>query len=183
MNAVFFTAILLTGTVSYIIYAIPMEAGMALLVWIGAIIFVQGFNAVPAKHYPGLTIGMLPVVGGFAALVIRDAVGATNTGFSKELLSTMTHVRNFAAEGVFMSVLWAGATVCLVERAFVRAAVWMIFAAAFSALGLMHSYHVTHLDVFPAVEPAWQWVWSYLAMAGIFLVIPWMAKPDDSMTH
>ncbi|MEJ1971103.1 MAG: hypothetical protein WDM96_00810 [Lacunisphaera sp.] len=52
LNAAFFTAVLLTGTFSYIAYAVPVEAGMAILVWIGATMFMQAFSSVPVKHYP-----------------------------------------------------------------------------------------------------------------------------------
>jgi AGZA family xanthine/uracil permease-like MFS transporter len=74
LNAAFFTVVLLTGTFSYIAYAVPVEAGMAILVWIGATMFMQAFSSVPVKHYPAVAIGMLPPVAGFAALAVRHAL-------------------------------------------------------------------------------------------------------------
>lgn len=187
LNAAFFTVVLLTGTFSYIAYAVPVEAGMAILVWIGATMFMQAFSAVPVKHYPAVAIGMLPPVAAFAALVIRHALAGAGVTFSPELLEKISTLRNYAVSGIFsadsgyifMSVLWSGAVVALTERQFRRASLWMLGAAAFAACGFMHATKITPFDVIGSVEPAWPWVWSYVATAVLFAVIPWVAKPTD----
>lgn len=187
LNAAFFTVVLLTGTFSYIAYAVPVEAGMAILVWIGATMFMQAFSSVPVKHYPAVAIGMLPPVAGFAALAVRHALAGAGIAFSPELLEKIATTRNFAVSGVFagdagyifMSILWSGAVVEMVERRFRRAAAWMVGAAVFSALGFMHAIKVTPFDVIGSVTPAWPWVWAYLGAAGVLVAIPWIARPTD----
>lgn len=187
LNAIFFTAVLLTGTFSYIAYAVPVEAGMAILVWIGATMFMQAFSAVPAKHYPAVAIGMLPPVAGFAALLFRHALAGAGVAFSPELIAKIAAARNYAVSGVFagdsgyifMSILWSGAVVEMVERRFRRAAAWMLGAAFFSALGFMHATKVTPFDVIGSVEPAWRWVWAYVGAAAVLAAMPWVAKPAD----
>jgi len=187
LNAAFFTVVLMTGTFSYIAYAVPVEAGMAILVWIGATMFMQAFSAVPMKHYPAVAIGMLPPLAGFAALVIRHALAGAGVPFSPELMEKITTLRNYAVSGVFagdsgyifMSILWSGAVVAMVERQFYRAAGWMIGAAIFSAGGFMHATRVTPFDVIGVVEPAWPWVWAYGGTAVLLSVIPWIARPTD----
>jgi AGZA family xanthine/uracil permease-like MFS transporter len=191
LNAVFFTLILLTGTLSLITYAVPIEAGMAILVWIGATLFIQAFSTVPTKHYPALAMGMLPVVGGFTALVIRDALAGAGNDFSPGLLHRIEQTRNFGLSGVFaidagyifMSVIWAMTTVYVVERRFKQAAFCVFFAAGVSLLGLMHSYQVTKFDVISAVQPAWEWAGSYVLMGFVFLLIPLLARPEDETAH
>ena len=187
LNALFFTIVLLTGTFSFIAYAVPVEAGMASLVWIGASMFIQAFAAVPAKHYPAVAIGMLPPVAGFAALVTRHALAGAGVPFSPELIEKIAGTRNFALGGVFtgdagyifMSILWAGAVVEMIERRFRRAAAWMAAAALFAALGFMHAIKVTPFDVIGAVEPAWSWVWAYLGAAALLALMPRIARPTD----
>lgn len=189
LNAVFFTAVLLTGTFSYVAYAVPVEAGMAILVWIGATMFMQAFSAVPAKHYPAVAIGMLPPVAGFAALMFRHGIAGAGVPFSPELLAKIEATRGYAIEGVFaadagyifMSILWSGAVVAIVERKFRAAALWMLGAAAFSALGFMHATRVTPFDVIGAVEPAWRWVWAYVGTAALLVAIPWIARETDEV--
>ena len=187
LNALFFTAVLLTGTFSYIVHVVPVEAGMALLVWIGATMFMQAFSAVPAKHYPAVAIGMLPPVAGFAALMFRHALSGAGLAFSPELIAKITATRNYAVAGIFagdsgyifMSILWSGAVVAIVERKFRTAAGWMLGAAMFSAFGFMHATKVTPFDVIGAVEPAWRWVWAYTGLAALLAVMPWIARPVD----
>ncbi|HEY9248372.1 MAG TPA: hypothetical protein VIO38_04540, partial [Rariglobus sp.] len=191
LNAIFFTVVLLTGTLSYVAWLVPVEAGMAILVWIGATLFIQAFSAVPAAHYPAVAIGMLPVLGAFAAMVTRHALSAAGTVFSPGLLSRMNELRNFAATGmfaidagyIFMSIIWAAATVCLIERRSAAAAGWMLGAAALSAAGLMHAYQVTAYDVIANLRPAWPWVWAYLAVAALFAVLPWVTRPESEGGH
>ncbi|HKB89076.1 MAG TPA: hypothetical protein VKC60_01035 [Opitutaceae bacterium] len=79
-----------------------------------------------------------------------------------------------------MSVVWAAATVAIVERPFRRAALWMVLAAGFSALGFIHSYKITTFDVITVIRPAWNWTWAYLIMAATFCSAPYLFKPDDS---
>lgn len=187
LNAIFFTAVLLTGTFSYIVHVVPVEAGMAILVWIGATMFIQAFSAVPVKHYPAVAIGMLPPVAGFAALMFRHALSGAGVAFSPELLQKIANSRNYAVAGVFagdsgyifMSILWSGAVVAIVERKFRTAAGWMLGAAMFSALGFMHATKITPFDVIGAVEPAWRWVEAYLGVAAVLAIVPWIAKPTE----
>jgi AGZA family xanthine/uracil permease-like MFS transporter len=187
LNAAFFTLVLLTGTFSYIAYAVPVEAGMAILVWIGATMFIQAFSSVSVKHYPAVAIGMLPPVAGFAALVTRHALAGAGVPFSSELLTRISETRNYALRGVFagdagyifMSILWAGAVVEMTERRFNRAALWLVAAAVFSALGFMHATTITPFDVIGAVQPAWPWVAGYLAMAAVLAAMPLIARPTD----
>ena len=185
LNAVFFTVVLLSGTLSLMTYAVPVEAGMAVLVWIGATIYIQAFSAVPAAHYPAVAVGMLPVAGGFTALVARHALVGAGVTFSPELIGHIERSRSFSLNGAFatdagyilMSVLWASATVFLIERRFGRAAFCMVLAALACAAGLMHGYAVTPSDVVAVARPAWRWVIAYLAMATIFVGVPFVARP------
>ncbi|MCH6258443.1 hypothetical protein MLD52_17920 [Puniceicoccaceae bacterium K14] len=187
LNAICFTFLLLTGSISYIAQLIPIEAGMAILVWIGATIFIQAFSTVPQKHFPAVAVGMLPVVGGFTALIIRHALGGSDTLFSPDLLGQINDNRNFAITGVFASdvgyifssVIWAATTVAVIERNFARAAIWMLCGATMAITGLIHSFQIQPFDVVGAVAPAWSWFWSYLATALLFIIIPLIASPDD----
>ena len=187
LNAVFFTLVLLSGTLSLMTYAVPVEAGMAVLVWIGATIFIQAFAAVPTRHYPAVAVGMLPVAGGFTALVARHALVGAGVTFSPELIAHIERSRSFSLNGAFatdagyilMSVLWASATVFLIERRFIRAAFCMVLAALACAAGQMHGYAVTPSDVVAVARPVWRWVIAYVAMAAVFVFVPWIARPTS----
>jgi len=52
LNGVFLTVVALTGTLALIAWAIPVDAGMAIVLWIGIVMSAQAFQAVPRAHAP-----------------------------------------------------------------------------------------------------------------------------------
>lgn len=52
LNGAFITLICLTGSLSYIAWAIPIDAGMAIMLWIGIVIAAQAFQETPKNHAP-----------------------------------------------------------------------------------------------------------------------------------
>lgn len=187
LNAVFFTVLILSGGITYLAHFIPIEAGMAILVWIGSTIFIQAFQTVPIRHFPAVSIGLLPVVGGFAAIVARHALAGSGATYSAEMLQGISDTRNFAISGmfasdagyIFTSVIWAAATVAIIERKFTQAAIWFLAASGLSAAGLIHSFQITPFDIVSQLAPAWEWSLSYLATALLMLALPFISTPDD----
>lgn len=63
LNGVFMTLVCLTATLSLIAWAVPIDAGMAIVLWIGLVITAQAFEATPRAHAPAVALGLLPGVG------------------------------------------------------------------------------------------------------------------------
>src|SRR5258706_12192604 len=61
-NGAFVTIVCLTGSLAFIAHAIPIDAGMAIVLWIGIVITAQAFQTVPREHAPAVVIGILPGV-------------------------------------------------------------------------------------------------------------------------
>jgi len=70
-------------------------------------------------------------------------------------------------------------TVAVIERQFLRAALWCVAAAALSVLGLLHSYRWTPADTVLLLAPAWPWAIAYLVMAGCFALARWVTVPVE----
>jgi adenine/guanine/hypoxanthine permease len=197
LNAVFFTAILLTGSLSVVIHFVPVEAGMAILVWIGFTIFSQAFTATPARHAPAVAAGLVPAFAAYVAVTVKNTLAGTGLGargaapFPAGMLADFPAVRQFFVEGVFAldagniyaSVVWAATTAAVIDRQFRRGAVWMLVGAALSASGLMHAFAVTSGDVVGVLKPAWKWVWGYGIFAAVLALVPWVSRPDDEAGH
>lgn len=80
LNGVFFTVVFLLGLGMLIVSAIPMEAGMAIVLYIGVMIAAQSYEATPTKHYPAVALGFFPAVAMMAVLLmpqILAGVGAS----------------------------------------------------------------------------------------------------------
>src|SRR5207244_1667643 len=60
LNGVVMSLICFSGTLALIAWAVPIEAGMAIVLWIGIVIAAQAFQAVPRAHAPAVVMGLLP---------------------------------------------------------------------------------------------------------------------------
>ena len=91
LNGVFVTIICLTGTLAWIAWAIPIDAGMAIVLWIGMMIVAQAFQATPREHAPAVVVGLLPGIGAWGALMAKNGLRAAGLGgpagpFSESLI-------------------------------------------------------------------------------------------------
>lgn len=192
LSGVFTTIVCLTGSLAYIAWAVPIEAGMAIVLWIGLVIAAQAFSATPRAHAPAVVLGMLPGVAAWGALMIKAGLRAGDTPMSPALVPAFVRADvwvdgAFALEQgfIFTAMLLAAATVAVIERRFTQAAAWCLVAAALSLAGLMHSYAWTPADTVLSLAPAWPFVTAYALMAAVFLLAPLLTRPvaDDEPGH
>jgi AGZA family xanthine/uracil permease-like MFS transporter len=183
LNGLFATVVCLTGTLAHIAWAVPVDAGMAIVLWIGLVITAQAFQATPREHAPAVVVGLLPGVAAWGALMAKNGLRAAGMGvpggppFSEALIDafkasdTWIHGAFALEQGfIFTSTVLAAATVCVIERRFTQAALWCGAGAGLSAAGLMHAYRFTPGDTAIALTPAWEWALGYAIMAAVFAV-------------
>jgi AGZA family xanthine/uracil permease-like MFS transporter len=192
LNGIFVTGICLTGTLAHLAWAVPIDAGMAIVLWIGIVISAQAFQAVPRTHAPAVVVGLLPGVAAWGALMAKNGLRAAGVGtpdgppFSADLLDafarsdTWIHGAFALEQGfIFSAMILSAATVEIIERRFGRAALWCLAASIVSAAGLMHSYRFTSGDTAMSLAPAWPWAAGYLAMAILFAVARRITVPGE----
>jgi AGZA family xanthine/uracil permease-like MFS transporter len=185
---VFVTAVCFTGTLGWIAWAIPIDAGGAIVLWIGIVISAQAFAATPREHAPAVVVGMLPGIAGWGALMAKNGLRAAGLGgsagpFSQNLIAefqksdTWIHGAFALEQGfLFTAMILAAATVAVIERRFTGAAAWCGLAALLSLSGLMHSYQWTFADTALSLTPAWPFVVGYAVMALVFVTAPWTTR-------
>ena len=192
LNAAFFTVVLLSGTLAHIAWAVPVDAGMAIVLWIGMVITAQAFQATPREHAPAVVMGLLPGVAAWGALMLKNGLRAAGVGapggpeFTPALLDAFLRTDTwahgaFALEQGFIltAMLMSAATVCVIERRFHTAALWCAAAAVLATTGLLHAYRWTPGDTAVALAPAWPWAAGYAAMAVVFFVARWVTEPGE----
>ncbi|MCA9093471.1 MAG: NCS2 family permease, partial [Planctomycetaceae bacterium] len=175
LNGLVISAICLTGTVGLISSLVPIQAGVAIVLWIGIIITAQAFQAVPPNHAPAVAIGLFPAI---AAWGLNVTMGAFLLAGGKTLQDILTanplmESNGFLIQGMliidrgyiltcmFLSAICA----FLIDRQFNRAAGWSAAAALAAFIGLTHSFQVQGNNVdylFIASTPA-PGSWSYQA--------------------
>lgn len=196
INGVFFTVVGLSGAAAVVGYLVPIEAGMAIVLWIGIVIVAQAFAATPREHAPAVAVGLLPGIAAWGALMLKIGLRAGGMGtsarpFSEALLPVLGQA-DVAAHGVFAleqgflltSMIWSTITVEVIERRFVRAAIWAASACALSLVGLVHSYAFTPADTIQdlAFGKAWPFALGYAFLA-VLLASGRAMKTDASQAH
>jgi AGZA family xanthine/uracil permease-like MFS transporter len=185
LTAIVIGFLCLTGLINAIIYAVPIGAGMAILIWIGIMMCSQAFEAVPRAHLPAVAVGLLPGIAAFGALISKHSfrsvgLGTPEAPFPDTLLQDFITRTNFFAEGmyaleagyIYSSIVLAAATVSIIDQKFYRAAAWFLVGALLSALGLTHSFVNTGFDIIAELSPAGPWILGYLLMAAVCLAVP-----------
>jgi AGZA family xanthine/uracil permease-like MFS transporter len=191
LNGAFITLICLTGSLSYIAWAIPIDAGMAIVLWIGIVIAAQAFQETPRHHAPAVVMGLLPGIAAWGAFMAKSGVRAADYGGNPmppfdEAMLTRFRQADLWIDGaftleqgfIFTAMILAALTVAIIERDFIKAALWSGTAAVLSALGLIHSYRWTPGDTALSLTPAWEWAAGYALMGAVFLSARWVCIRD-----
>ncbi len=162
LNGLVITVICLTGTVSLINSLIPIEAGMAIVLWIGIIITAQAFQTTPREHAPAVAIGLFPAIAAWGLTIAQGAFRAAGEGVAnaRTMEEALRSDPNLAVSGfvlhgllvlergyIFTCMILAAIAAFLIDRKFYTAAVWSLIAATFAALGLTHAYQLKGNDV------------------------------------
>jgi AGZA family xanthine/uracil permease-like MFS transporter len=164
-NGAFVTIVCLTGSLAFIAHAIPIDAGMAIVLWIGIVITAQAFQAVPREHAPAVVIGILPGVAAWGVLLAKHGLRAAGVGaaggppFGPDLIGRFLQSDTWIDGGfaleqgfIFTSMILSAATVAVIERRFVKASLWCFAGSALAATGILHAYQFTPSDT--VLDPA-----------------------------
>ena len=195
LNGIFVTLICITGTVGVINSMVPIEAGIAIVLWIGVVITAQAFSATPSKHAPAVALGLFPAIAGWGATVMAGAFIVANGTTMQQLLTDdglgasvngfLVHGMNLLERGyIFTGMILAAISAQLIDRRFFSAAVWSLVAAALAAIGLIHAYQlngntVDYLLVFTQPKPdamafhALDIALGYVLFGAAFAAIGW----------
>ncbi len=194
LGGVFATVLCLGGAAGLVALAVPVEAGMAIVLWIGIIIVAQAFEATPPRHAAAVAVGLLPGIAAWGVLMLKVGLRAAGTGlpggppFSPSLEAAIAGLDvagrgAFALEQgfIFTAMVLAATTAEILDRNFRRAAAWCLGASALSFVGLMHAYAWTPGDT--VVSLGWgtgaSWAVSYLGAAAVLLLVPLMTTQGE----
>jgi AGZA family xanthine/uracil permease-like MFS transporter len=197
LNGTVMAFLCVTGAAAVVAAIIPIEAGMAIVLWIGIIIGAQAFQATPIRHAPAVIVGLLPGIAGWGAQLIKTSLRAAGLATADRPL-TPDLLPIFARADIYLggafaleqgqilsAMLLAAMTVFIIERQFAWAGACTLVAAAFSWVGLMHSYRWMPSDTI--LQLGWgsggTWAAGYLLLALLFYWAAWRhPAPGDTAT-
>jgi AGZA family xanthine/uracil permease-like MFS transporter len=194
LGGVFATFLCLTGAAGVVALAVPIEAGMAIVLWIGIVIVAQAFEATPRRHAAAVAVGLLPGIAAWGTLMLKTGLRAGGVGmpggapFSEALEGSLAAFDvagrgAFALEQgfIFAAMILAAVTAEIIDRRFRAAAAWCAAAAALSFVGLMHAYLWTPGDTVVALGfgSGASWAGAYLLAALFLAAVPSMTTPGE----
>jgi AGZA family xanthine/uracil permease-like MFS transporter len=187
LNGVFIAFLCLTGTIQAVLGLIPLEAGVAILLYIGIIIVAQSFQETPREHAPAVALGLVPALAGWGLLMVETGLRAGGNSlfqvglarFAQESVAIhgmITLERGF----IFTSMILAAIGVALIERRFTHAAAWSLVAACLSAFGIIHAYALTPGGITSRFGflAAPEFMVGYLLLAGLFYAVRLAAQKN-----
>jgi AGZA family xanthine/uracil permease-like MFS transporter len=199
LNALAMSAICLTGTVSLIGKVVPIEAGIAIVLWIGIVITAQAFQCTPLRHAPAVAFGLFPAIAAWGATLVAgafnvagiptaDAMPAAHTmqdvltgsvvpsGIDADINGFLLHGLLVMERGyIFTCMILAAVSALLIDRRFRLAALWCLAAALLTWCGLIHAYQLTgneidYLPIFAAAAEGSLTYRGYAIAAGYLLM-------------
>jgi AGZA family xanthine/uracil permease-like MFS transporter len=175
MNGIFFTVVCLAGAVGLITRLVPMEAGIAIVLWIGIVISAQAYQATPRRHAPAVVVGFLPALAAWGVGLLKQTL--TSVGTDIQSAASSITINGFygmvALERgfIFTSMILAAISVFLIEREFLKATYWSIAGMVLAFFGVIHTYQFVGNDVTSKVGAGEGISYSigYLAFCVIFI--------------
>ncbi|MCP9809874.1 NCS2 family permease [Cyanobium sp. HWJ4-Hawea] len=172
---------------------VPIEAGMAIVLYIGIVIAAQAFQATPRSHAPAVVLGLLPGLAGWGALMLKAGLRAGGAGngahpFGPEMLGQLAQADVWASGAfaleqgqIIAAMLLSGLLVFVIERRFWAASACAAIAAASSWLGVIHAWRFTQADT--VLKLGWgagsSWALGYALMAGLLALTALGIRPGS----
>lgn len=179
LNGLVMTFLSLSGIIVLLVKWIPLEAGMGILLWIGIIITAQAFQETPKEHAPAVAIGLFPCLAAWGLLQLESGLRAGRSSLfslgikAYQNVPALHGLLSLEKGFIFTAMIFSSMAVHLVDRSFLRAAMWALVAAVLSFLGVIHAYEITPGGTVSrlglGMAPAFSW--SYLGIAVLFFIL------------
>lgn len=197
LNALFWTAVCYTGTLSLAAAFIPIEAGMTLVLYVGIVVCAQSFEVTDKRYTPAVVIGLLPAFAAYISLVMKHSFGVVQfaSGVSyltPALPAQLSALRNFFVDGlfalgqgyIFSCMVLTAIVIYVIDRDYPRAAIWCLIGALLAWFGVTSEHLMIGNDVVGQLHvpvPVWNsWASGYVLMAVVAYSCKWLTVPRDA---
>ena len=184
LNGLLMGSACLLGVFGLVAKFVPIEAGMAIVLYIGLVIAAQAFQSTPSNHAPAVALGLLPGLAGWGASLIKAGLrtggaGSNSEPFDTALLAKLQEVDVWASGAfaleqgqIVTAMLLAAMMVYVIEQRFFAASISSFVAAVASWIGIIHAWRFSQADT--VLELGWgvgnSWALGYLLMTVVFIL-------------
>jgi len=167
----------LFGLGSFLYNLIPIAAVAPILVFIGLVVTAQAFNTTPSKHAIAVTMAMIPHISSILIIKLKSLSSYINqvskvqidlndpkaiAGMLDQGIHYIGH-STLGAGAILVGLLWGSITACMIDKKYLKASFFSLFAALLTLTGFIHSHTLNiHLSkVF----------WGYITIAFVFFFL------------
>ena len=148
----------------------------------------------PQRHYPAFLLGLMPIVADWAKGTIVSGVSNAYTGFVDNqtkfdvnvsgIISGFSYrgLMNFSGGSLLQCIFITAVFMYMIDRKFIRAAVWSCLAGIFAFFGLINAPEVGVLV--KKDDDGWKFTVAYAMLAVFFLffhflqTMNWIKHPE-----
>lgn len=168
LNGVVISLLCSFGAVTAVLFVVPLEVTLGILIWIGLVMTAQAFQETPKAHAIAVAAGLIPSLAAWAWLLIDTSLRAAGCPLEKAMpgFGSDLFIRGVLAlnQGFLItSMAFAAIVAFAIDKRFVSSAVTCFLCAGLSACGLIHAFSITP--------------------AGVLPVFGWMAAPDFAAAY
>ena len=154
LNGAVYAVATMFGLIAMLAAIIPVSVVAPILVFVGMSMIATAFQTNDTRYYPAVALAMLPYFANYVMTRFNNAAGEVVTDISTAIVA-------LGQGAMFTAILLGAMTVSVIDQQFRRAAVFALFAAGFSYIGLMHAPRL-------AFNAAPDFALGYLVMALFF---------------
>ncbi|MDC0260581.1 NCS2 family permease [Synechococcus sp. AH-551-N17] len=184
LNGVVMAAACFFGLFGLLALLIPIDAGMAIVLYIGIAMTAQAFQATPSRHAPAVVLGLLPGLAGWGAQLLKaglrtGGLGTPERPFNQHMVQQLASGDVWAAGAfaleqgqIITAMLLAALLVFAIEGRFLAAATCSGVAAVLAWFGVIHAWQFSTGDT--VVNLGWgtgqPWAIAYAGITVLVLI-------------
>lgn len=163
--------ICLLGLLPLILNIIPLVCVVPILIYIGAVIGGQAFQASPLKHAPAIVLALIPNFAQWGKNLVDSALSAAGTtaqSVGYNVLNSAGVVYKgmeiLSGGAILVGLIWAAIGIFSIDHQWNKAIIYSILGSGLSFFGIIHGTRV-------GVLVNWQMTVGYLILAFIFFLV------------
>jgi AGZA family xanthine/uracil permease-like MFS transporter len=167
LNGVFFTVLFLFGLGPLLKALVPIEAGSAIVMYIGIIITAQAFQVTKREHAPAVAVALFPALAALLVIALANyfddaaaVLASAAPGSPATTLAELVHqhgvpalAKSFYLPGllaltgansgwIVVTLILAAIGAALIDHEYKAATIWAAVGAVLTLIGAVHAYRL-----------------------------------------
>ncbi|PCJ62484.1 MAG: permease [Planctomycetota bacterium] len=191
-NGIIISLLCLFGGITILLYIVPIQATLGILLWIGILMCALCFQEIKKTHMLAAAFGLIPCLAAWALLIIQNTAVAGDVSIGT-IIDKLKITKTISIHGLIslsqgallVSMIFAAVMAYIVDKKFKGASLWFLVAAVFSTTGIIHAYSYNQFAINNSLGlfKAPQFTIVYLALAVIMLLLHlWLKKTNQLET-